>query len=54
MNREMELRHFKEAERHVAKGDRYITEQEARIAELDREGHDTTEALRLLESFRDS
>ena len=43
--------HLAEAERHVALGERHIAEQEERIARLARQGHDTTVAQRLLNSF---
>jgi isochorismate hydrolase len=51
MDRSMQLRHLEEAERHVAQGVRHITEQEVRIADLAREGHDTKEARKLLDNF---
>lgn len=52
MNRDIQLVHLQEAERHVAEGARHIVEQEQRIAELDRDGHDTVQARKLLETFR--
>jgi hypothetical protein len=52
MDREMELRHLEEAERHVAEGAERIGKQVRRIAELDRKGRDLGLALRLLENFR--
>ena len=48
----MELHDLREAERHVVEGERHIAEQEARLAEIDRDGHDTTQARRLLDNFR--
>ncbi len=41
-----------QAERHVAEGERHLARQEAIIAELDRDGHDATEALKLLATLR--
>ena len=52
MDRDVMRRHLDEAERHVAEGNRHLCEQEARTAALDRDGHDTTEARRLLRNFR--
>lgn len=43
--------HLALAERHVADGDRHVTEQRARVALLERDGHDTTESLLLLGQF---
>jgi len=54
MDRAMLLSHLEEAERHVAQGQRHIADQEARIAELDRDGHDTAEARKLLANFHAS
>ena len=51
MDRETIIRHLADAEEHVAQGVRHIVEQEARIKELNRDGHDTTEARRLLTLF---
>jgi len=51
MDREMELRHLEQAERHIAEGVRLIAEQEERIADLARLGADTTEAKKLLDNF---
>ena len=51
MDRAMELRHLEEARRHIAQGERHIAEQEIRITDLARQGHDTTQARRLLDNF---
>jgi hypothetical protein len=51
MDREMELRHLEQAERHVVEGARRIAEQEERVDDLARNGHDTTEARKLLNNF---
>jgi len=50
-DREMHVRHFEEAEQHVAQGKRHIAEQEDRIMDLARHGYDTTEARKLLDNF---
>jgi ferritin len=51
MDRAMQLRHLKIAERHIVEGERRIAEQEGRIADLARRGADTTEAQKLLNNF---
>jgi len=51
MDRAMHVQHLEEAERHIAQGKRHIVEQEDRIANLARDGHDTTEARKLLDNF---
>ena len=48
----MELRHLEMADRHLAEGAERIGRQEEIVAALDRDGHDTTEARRLLELLR--
>src|SRR3974390_1172780 len=52
MDREMELAHLAIAEKAVAQGEQHILKQEARVAELDRDGHDTVQALATLAIFR--
>ncbi|MGY8638174.1 hypothetical protein RAD15_37460 [Bradyrhizobium sp. 14AA] len=52
MDREMHLRHLREAERHVAEGEQHIAVQEERIAVLDRAGCETELARELLATFR--
>lgn len=52
MNREMELRHLALAEKAVAEGERHIQREEQMISELDRAGHDTSEARALLATYR--
>jgi hypothetical protein len=52
MNREMELQHLALAEEAIARGERHIQREEQMISELDRDGHDTSEALALLETYR--
>jgi hypothetical protein len=48
MDREMIERHLALAESHVQEGQRHIEDQQRILAELERDGHDTTEARRLL------
>src|SRR5215475_318919 len=52
MDRSTELAHLAIAERAVASGERHIELQEQRVAELDRDGHDTKRALATLAIFR--
>ncbi len=52
MNREMEIAHLAIAEKAVLEGEQHILQQEARVAELDRDGHDTRHALETLATFR--
>ena len=47
----MQLRHLEEAEQHVVRGERLISEQKVRIANLERDGHDSTTARELLETI---
>ena len=50
MKRQLEG-HLQQAERHVAEGEQHIARQRKLIAELERDGHDTTLALELLREF---
>ena len=43
--------HLAQAERHVAEGQAHIKRQRELIVELQRDGHDTREAQRLLDTF---
>ena len=52
MDRETELAHCAIAEKAVAVGERHILQQEERVAALDRDGHDTKQALATLAIFR--
>ncbi|WP_336490263.1 hypothetical protein [Methylobacterium nigriterrae] len=45
---EREREHLAQADRHIAAGRRRVTDQVALIARLAQDGHDTTEARRLL------
>lgn len=46
--------HLAQAERHVAQGERHVAEQRARVHALERDGHDITQSLRLLDRFQES
>ena len=52
MDRSVQFRHLAEAERHIAFGAQRISNQEVRIAELEIQGHDSTLARSLLQTFR--
>ena len=52
MERNMQIRHLAEAERHLALGAQHISGQELRIEDLELHGHDATLARCLLETFR--
>lgn len=51
-DRENLLQQLVEAERHIAQSEEHISTQEGLIAELDRDGHDTTEARAILDTLR--
>jgi hypothetical protein len=53
-HRETLLQHLAQAGWHVAQGEEHIYKQEALIAELDRDGHDATDARALLQIMRDT
>ena len=52
MDRKMELDHLALAEQAVALDDRHILREEQVTADLDRAGHDTTQARELLATYR--
>ena len=52
MNRDILLQHLAQAERHVARGNEHISRQETLIAKMDRHGHDTVDARKLLDTLR--
>jgi hypothetical protein len=54
MDRAMEERHLAEVEAHIALGERHIVRQRKLVAELARDGHDTTEAKRLLANLEET
>jgi hypothetical protein len=51
MSRDMLLRHLAQARRHVADGERHVARQRELVAELERDGHDTTQSRALLNQF---
>lgn len=53
MDREMIESHLAQARRHVAEGEQHVSRQRELLAELARDGHDTTEAVKLLANFED-
>jgi len=54
MDRRLLQQHLEQAERHIALGKQHLAKQEAIIAELDRDGHDTTDALAILVTLRET
>lgn len=53
MDRSLVERHLAQAQRHVADGERHVEEQRALVSELERHGHDTAQAVRLLGQFEE-
>ncbi len=53
LKRSMIEDHLEQAERHVAVGERIVAEQRARIAQLERDGHDVTRSRELLGQFEE-
>ena len=53
MDREMLKQRLIVAEEHILLGERHIVRQRELVAELERDGHDTAEAIRLLTSFEE-
>jgi hypothetical protein len=51
MERELLLRQLAQAEQYVAEGKAFIAQQQRLIVELERDGQDSTETMRLLETF---
>jgi hypothetical protein len=47
------LRHLEQSKRHIIEGQDLIERQKNILADLERGGHDTTEAKRLLKNFED-
>jgi len=52
MDRAILKEHLAQAERHASRGKQHLARQEEIIAELDRDGHDTTEARKVLATLR--
>ena len=48
------LEHLAQGERHVAEGEPHIGRQEALVAEMECEGHDTKRALAILATLRET
>ncbi len=53
MDRTMLLGHLAKAKEHVALGEGHVRKQRELIAKLQRDGHDVTEAKKLLARFED-
>ena len=51
MDRQILKEHLALAERHVREGAEHVARQRQIIAELERDGHDATEARRMLATF---
>jgi len=51
MDREILLRRLVQAEQNVAEGKAFIAKQQRLIVESERDGYDTAETMRLLETF---
>jgi hypothetical protein len=49
-----ETEHLREADRHIGTAQKLVFAQEERIARLDRDGHNTQDALDLLQTLRES
>ena len=54
MNRAILLQHLAQAEQHLVLGEGHLTSQQALIAELERDGHDTEEAREVLATMLQS
>jgi hypothetical protein len=54
MDRESLLRDLAQAQRHASDGARLLAKQEALISELDRDGRNTTGALKVLVALRNT
>jgi len=52
MDRATLREHLNQARRHAALGKHHLARQEALVAELDRNGHDTTAAMGVLATMR--
>jgi hypothetical protein len=49
----MVLEHLEQARRHVAEGELHLARQRALVVQLERGGHDTTQARKLLKQFEE-
>jgi len=53
MDQQMLLDHLKQAEQHVSLSEGHVALQQRIVADLERDGHDTTNARTLLKTFED-
>jgi hypothetical protein len=53
MNRAMLENHLAAAERHLTEAERQVVRQRELVAELERDGHDSGQAIHLLEQFEE-
>ncbi len=53
MDRALLKRHLAQTERYITEGERHIADQRDLIAKLERDGHDTVHARRLLTQFEE-
>jgi predicted RNA methylase len=54
MDRSILEKHLAIAQQHVIEGMDHLAQQEQIVAELERDGHDTVEALKILAMLRDT
>lgn len=54
MDRSILEQHLARAQQHVIEGMDHLVRQEEVLAELERDGHDTAEALKILATLRDT
>lgn len=54
LNRETEVKHLEEADKHILQAQTRIAKQEEVVATLHRHGHDATEGERLLKRFKET
>jgi hypothetical protein len=54
MDRDILLEHLALCERHIALGEKHLAKQEALVADLDRKGRDTADALAILATLRET
>jgi hypothetical protein len=54
LDRQSRIEQLAQAERHASEGARLLAKQETLIAELNRDGHDTARALKMLVTMRNT
>jgi len=54
MDRASLRQHLADIDVHIADGERHILKQERMVADLDEDGHDTKDALAILETLRET